>query len=819
MLAPVKSPQGLLVVFTVICTIGISSFAQSHGQKKPVIALPPKKIRSFPRSLPKKVRKVEAAKNLKIASIAIKGHKKIEEDAIREKLTSKVGQVYDPELIRKDIEALAKTGYFDDVQVDLEETPDHQAALTYIVVEKPSVAEIVYHGNSELETDDFKDAVSVKPYEILNVGKIQSSIEKMQKLYEDKGFFLAKVGYHLEDITKGETVRLVFDIEENDKVKVKRISFIGNKALPASKLKARMATQEGGLFSFISGSGSYKQDAFDRDVQLLNYTYFNEGYVQVKVERPEVYVTPDKKGIYITIRIEEGEQYHVGNVDFTGDLIFSKDDLYNSIKIDKSKIVVYETLQNDLKSLTAKYGDLGYAFANVIPRTRIRDKDREMDITFDIDKGNKVYFGRINVVGNTKTRDKVVRRELKIREGELYNETRKRESQENVQRLGFFEEVNFNTSTPQGHPDQLNMDIVVKERNTGSIQLGAGYSSVQGVVFQGQINQTNFLGRGQNLGASVDLNQFANMYNLSFTDPYVFDTQWTAGLNVYQSFMNMFQSSYNQTKRGFTATIGHPLAEYLRGYLRYKLESTLLGFNDPDPKTQDRDLFPVEAASGITSSGMATIEFDKRNDRFAPSKGFYSNASIEYAGLGGTLKYTRGLATARIYHKVISEVIFRNNITYGVIASNLSAPDQTPPFNELFLLGGPNTLRGFPFGTVGKKKFSQKQYLINTTPPSNLTPDDAYRLAFMPFGGTQEIFDNLEFEFPLIPEAGIKGVVFYDIGNADDVLKPEDLRSDVGFGFRWFSPIGPLRFEWGFPTDRQKGENPVNFEFAIGSPF
>ncbi|MGZ3723181.1 MAG: BamA/TamA family outer membrane protein, partial [Bdellovibrionales bacterium] len=251
-------------------------------------------------------------------------------------------------------------------------------------------------------------------------------------------------------------------------------------------------------------------------------------------------------------------------------------------------------------------------------------------------------------------------------------------------------------------------------------------------------------------------------------------------------------------------------------FIRYKLDKTQI---DVDPVTGDPDLFPADTANGRTSSATFTLEYDKRDDRFAPSKGIFSSVSLEYAGLGGDLSYTKGYATARYYHKVFWDVVWRNNLTYGFISAN--QPGKQPPFNELFLLGGANSLRGFDWFTVGRRKESQKIYDANCgTLPCSYN-QSAYDLANRPFGGSQELFYNLEFQFPLITEAGIKGVVFYDVGAAENTLTPEDFRQDVGFGIRWFSPIGPLRFEWGFPLKREEkyGENPVNFEFAIGSPF
>lgn len=738
--------------------------------------------------------------------IIVKGNKKIEKEAIESKLVTKLGGAFNKENIRKDVQQLFETGYFYNVVVD--KAGGKNITLTYTVEEKPSIEDIQFVGNSEVDDEELRETALLKPYEILDHSKIREAIEKLQKMYEEKGFFLAKITYRLVPIQETGNVTLYIDVAENDKVQVKKITFLGNRNLSSTKLKSAMVTKEGGFFSFLSGSGAYKQDAFDRDVQILNYLYFNEGYVQVKIARPQVYVSPDKRSIYVTIQIEEGVQFDVGNVDFTGDILFEKQELFESIAIDESKLFVFETIQNDVRELQAKYGDLGYAYANIIRRTSIREKERLVDITFEIDKGNKVYIGNINVIGNTKTRDKVLRRELRLREGELYNETRKRESEANVQRLGFFEEVNFNTKTPRGRDDLMDIDIVVKERNTGTIQVGAGYSSFAGFVFNGQVNQTNLLGRGQKLGVSIDISDKQSLFKLSFTEPYFNDTEWSLGFDAYQSQRTLTQ--YREVKKGGAVRVGHPLAPYLRGFIRYKVDDTDLTLTDEG----DPDLFPVETANGLTSSVTLTLEYDKRNDRFAPSKGIYSSASVEYAGLGGDLDYTKTFATFRYYKKVLWDIVWRNNINYGLIASNKQG--EEPPFSELFLLGGANSLRGYDWFTVGRRKFSNKAYneaLAAGDPDPNNT-------AMKPFGGKQQLYYNLEFQFPMIREAGINGVVFYDIGQAENQIKPEDFQQDVGFGIRWFSPIGPLRFEWGFPVGSQEYDvDPVNFQFAIGSPF
>lgn len=745
-----------------------------------------------------------------IEKIVIKGNKKIETDAVRSKLVSKEGKPYSAANVRQDLTELFNTGFFYDVIIDRSETKPY--TLTYDVVEKPSIGEIVYHGNDEVTDDELKETTGLKVYEFLNIAKIRESIEKMEKMYEDKGYFLARITYRVEPIEGQEGVRVVFNVVENDKVKVKRISFIGNVRLASEKLKKAMQTKEGSLFSFVTGGGSYKQETFDRDVQMLNYFYFNEGFVKVKIDRPQVYVTPDKKSIYISIRLEEGERYDVGQVDFAGDLLFSREELFQSTHIQEQKVFKYSVLQDDLSSLRAKYGDLGYAYTNVIPRIVTHDTERIVDITFEIDKGNKVYIGKINVLGNTKTRDKVVRRELRIVEGELYNETRKRESYDNVKRLGYFEEVNFNTKTPKGRLDLMDIDIVVKERNTGTLQAGAGYSSYYGAILNAQLSQTNLLGRGQSLTGSVDLSNKQSLFRFSFTEPYFMDTNWRTGIDLYIQQRYLLQ--YAELKRGINLRLGHPLAPYFEAYVRYKLEHTHI---DLDPVLGDPVVFPVETANGTTSSVTLTLEYDKRDDRFAPTKGLFASTSMEYAGVGGDIDYTKGTASARFYKKIFWDMVWRNNISYGFITPNGSG--RQVPFNELFLLGGANTLRGFNWYSIGKRIFSQTVY-DQAIAAGNSNPV-ATNDAMVPFGGTQQIYYNLEFQFPLVTEAGIQGVVFYDVGEAEDSIMYELLRQDIGFGFRWYSPIGPLRFEWGFPLDRQVqyNEPPVYFEFAIGAPF
>lgn len=749
-----------------------------------------------------------------ISEIEIQGNKKIEKDAVLGKIKSNVSKPYDAEAVRNDILTLFKTGFFSDIQVHRIALPS-SVKLVFVVVEKPTIGEIVFSGNSEMKSEELLETSGLKTYEILNETKIKEATEKIQKMYEDKGYLLVKVDSVVEDITPGQTVRLQWKIVENDKVKVKKITFIGNVKFKDGDLKSKIATNEGGYFSFLSGSGQYKQETFERDLQILRFYYYSQGYVRAKVEWPQVSVTPDKKYIYITIHIEEGEQYRIGEIDFGGDLLFPKSDLFESIQLKKEEVFAYDVLQKDILKLTAKYGDLGYAYANAIPRYQFRDADKQVDLLFEMDKGNKVYFGKFNVLGNTKTRDKVIRRELKILEGELYNETRRRESEDAIRRLGFFEEVTFKTAIDPKNTDIMNLDVLVKERSTGQIQFGAGYGSASGFTMQGSVSQTNFLGKGQNLSASLSVSSAASNYSLSFTEPYYNDSLWSLGGDIYQS-RNDNREDYNESHAGGSVRTGYPITNFTRLFFRYKYDQTSLDtkFLSGKPVT-DLALFPLSEASGDTSSGTLSLEYDTRNDRFMPTKGQVNSLSVEYAGLGGSIKYLKTGTIFRYYKNIFWDVVFRNSLQYD----RVDQIDGNPiPFTELFVMGGPYSLRGYRSYRVGKMKLSEtiKADLLS----KGISALNAQKQAMRFVGGLQQALYQGELQFPLIKEANIMGVGFFDVGSAEDELIDTRFFSDVGFGLRWFSPIGPLRFEWGFPLNRDPDyHDPTVFEFSIGAPF
>lgn len=752
-----------------------------------------------------------------VKKITIVGNKKIESAAIKRKLVSQVNQPYKTQNINKDIKSLFGMGYFNDVLIEKFSTGGG-IELKYTILEKPSISKISYSGNGSLTADELQEATGLRPYQLLNYTKLNESIELIESAYEEEGYFLTEVNYEVLNETK-QSAEIDFKINEGQKVKVKSIQFTGNSQIKSAELKKFMATREAGFFTGLSKSGAYKQEAFDQDIQRLNFYYLDKGYLKAKVEKPSVQMSPDRSGLAINIPVFEGIKYTVGDILFDGDLLYSESELEEAISTKPGEIFSYSKLQRDIQAITEKYGDQGFAYTNPIPRPRMNDETEIVDILFEIDKGQKVYIGNINVVGNTHTRDKVLRRELKLSEGDMYNETLKQKSLANVRRLGFFEDIKFQTKTPPGRDDIMDIDIRVKERNTGALQISAGTSAESSFVFGAQVSQSNFLGKGQRLGVQVDLSDDKQNINLSFNEPYWKDSQWGLGLNFY--FKDRQLSSYQEKKLGLGFDLSRPIAENWRWQVGYDIFDTDLKLREE----ADTALFPVETANGLTSYINTAVSFDTRDDRIMTSKGTLWTAYTGYAGVGGDHRYIKVGSTLKHFIPITKKWILRNNLVYDRVISQEG--DDIVPFNELFLLGGPYSLRGFDWYSVGTRRFSEKnrQALLKEDPTRDCAAPNASdrdkNFCNRPFGGEQKLVYNLELMFPLVEEAKMMGVFFYDIGYADDSLTLSDFRQNYGFGLRWFSPMGPLRFEFGFPINRDPefGERANEFHFSFGTPF
>lgn len=723
----------------------------------------------------------------KIKSIEIRGLKKVEKEAILERILSKPDMMLDNYLLKKDLEKIYGMRYFDSV-----EAHEENNVLVFVVKEKPIVTKILFEGNDGISDDDLKAQIKTKAFTILDTNLIKADVALLLKHYEDKGYYLASVDYELKKVND-ENISLQFNIKEFDKVKVKKIAFLGNRSFKDEELRSILQTQEDSLFSFFSGSGSFKELNFQNDIERLKYFYRMKGYLQINVGVPEITVSEDKKWVFITIKVQEGPQFSVNKISFTGELLFSDPEMREKLFLKEEETYSEESLRKDIQKLTEMYQDEGYAFANVIRNLNIVPGENKVDVEFSFEKGKIASFGKIYIKGNNKSRDKVVRRELLIREGQRYHGTNLRMSRENVQRLGFFEadSIIFNTVSPKDKDDVLDVEISVKEKNTGQVSAGAGYSTATGGFFQASIAQSNFRGLGQNLSFSVNISESSKTFSIDFTEPYFLDTKWSLGGGVFVS-ENESSDSYSEKKKGLNVRVGYPIYQFTNLYTTYKLEDTRI--TEAEDPTIDEAL-----ENGLASGVQVSVVRDRRDDRSDPRKGYFLSYSTEYTGLGGDKKWVKNEGEARGYYPIWEDLIFRTRYFAGRIDE---VNGQKIPRTELYSLGGARNLRGYAYEGVGptiNRTINGREYVFNT-------------------GGSFSTFANVELQHPLSREAGLKWVLFFDAGHSGSLDKVK-IYADYGFGFRWFSPIGVLRFEFGYPlTDGAKNEG-SQFHFDIGQLF
>lgn len=756
-----------------------------------------------------------------VDEIAVSGNRRVDAESVLNQVRLQKGRPLSLSVVGQDIRRIFKLNFFDDVRVDATRTKAGRVIVTYIVSEKPAVTEIAYEGYDELDLDDIQGVVNIQPNSVLDINTIKVNAEKIRALYTEKGFFLAEVDYDIEiEPNRPESARIVFKIHEYAKVEVRRVTFLGNKRIPDEELKNIMATREGDWGSFLTSFGSFKEEAFQQDIQRITAYYYDKGYVQVKVRRPVVRLSRDKRFLYITIGIDEGDQFDVGVVDVQGDFIIPKEELQAKITIQPETTFSVTTMRRDIEILRREYMDAGYAYVNINQLTRVREADKKVDITYDLQKGSKVYVRRIEVAGNVKTRDKVIRREFKIEEGELFSQTRIEESKAKITRLGFFEKVDVTTQRAD-RDDVIDIRVEVAERATGTFQAGAGFSSLESFILNAQISQNNLFGRSQTLSFQAQVSSIRTLFNIQFSEPYFLDTEWSLGFDLY-NFDYLFQD-FARRSRGGSLTFGYPLTDELRASVTYKFEDVELrpGGRSGRNSRQVGNLF----RGGLTSSAQLGLSYDSRDNRLFPTQGMFSSGTVEWADDNFTLsqvEYLKYDAETRWYFPLVWEFVLRLNGEIGYVQS--TDPHKPVPLFERYYVGGPTTVRGFDRFSLG---------------PSRLVAGDTNDPGTAGFefgiGGNKRLILTAEVEFPILTAIGIKGVVFADAGNAFDNGDPlslkldvfsdadndynDVLRTSVGFGFRWFSPIGPLRFEWGIPLARLRDEKPLVFDFSIGNAF
>jgi len=745
----------------------------------------------------------------RIIELRVEGNRRVEQPAIARALKQKVGEAFDASRTADDLRALWALKYFNDVQLLVQRTPE---GLVYVVrvEEKPAVRAVTLSGNDELSKDDLKDTIDIKTNSILDLAAVKRNVKKVSDKYVEKGYFLAEVTSQIRPVEGSPEVDVVIVIKENAKVQVKELNFLGVEKVPVAELKAVMATKEGGYLSFLTSEGTYREELFQRDLQVIQAAYYDRGFINVRVDKPVVSLSPDKRNISITLRIEEGEPYRIGKLDFSGDLIVGKDEFKARMTSKESEIFNRSLLARDIQAITDVYYDSGYAYANPVPVTAVNADSKTIDLTFDVSKGKQVTIERIDIVGNTKTRDKVIRRQLRVYEGELFSGTGMRRSKDKVTALGFFETVEV-THKPGRDDEHVLVTVEVKEKSTGTFQVGLGFSNIESFIFTAQVAQQNFLGWGQAASFSAQLSGLRQFFQLSYFDPYFLDTNFIFSVDAYRTQLDFF--GFVRDAYGGTASLGYyVIADEMSFNLGYTRE-----FVRVEPSRSSL-LLADQFRSGNTSAARLGWLWDKRNNRLFPSQGWFMNVTAEFAprALGGSYIFNRYTGNFRGYVPLPLGIVLKGQLQVGIV-QQIEIGNGLPA-SEMYYLGGIFTLRGYPIRTISPSEIAARG------------PDgegEAVRV-----GGDRQLVLNVELEFPIFEKVGIRGVVFYDAGNAfargvpffQDRSYPGlplGLFHSVGFGFRWFSPIGPLRFEWGFPLNRRQGIDVQfpQFEFTIGQSF
>ncbi|MCP4666572.1 MAG: outer membrane protein assembly factor BamA [Deltaproteobacteria bacterium] len=728
-----------------------------------------------------------------IDSVRVKGNQRIEKEAILAVIGTKKGDKLDPDRLDKDLRAIYKMGFFEDVKTEAEDGPSGKI-ITFKVVEKPSINRIEFIGNKKVDSKDLMEQLGIKPYSILNHSEIKQGVNRLKDHYRKEGYYNVQINDRIVGLPYNEVV-LEFEIMEHEKVHIHKIEFVGNTRFDDGDLKDIMETSEEGWFSWLSwivDPGFLDKKKLEYDLHKITSFYHNHGYIKAKVGEPKISYQR-AKGLTISIEVQEGDEYGVGRVSVEGDLVKPADQLLKKVRIGKEKVFNREVVRKDILALKDVYADEGYAYAEVAPVTKEDDKRRVVGITYNISKAQRVRFERITIAGNTKTRDKVIRRELKVFEGEYFSGKALKRSTQNLHRLGYFEDVEVQRKKGSAE-DRMSLDIRVKEKPTGSFSFGAGYSSVDEYMGTAKIEQKNFLGYGLTLTLSGRIGGKSSQFDLLFTEPWLFEIPLSATVRAYK--WEREYDDYTKDAWGGSYTMGYPLAfidDFIRVWGTYQLEHADLDDIDDDAALVIRDMEGRNVTSSVTT-GLIRNSTDRRWD---PTRGSINSFSAQYAGLGGDSHFTKLLAKSAWFFPLPWDTVILAQGRWGMI-DELS--DNGLPVYEKFFLGGINTVRGFDYTDIS---------------PEDPDTGDA-------IGGKFMQNYNLEFRFPLLKGQGLSGVVFFDAGgvslsgtNAPDTY----IRTSIGGGVRWYSPLGPLRLEYGFNLDPRDDEDSGQVEFSIGTSF
>lgn len=745
-----------------------------------------------------------------VRDIRVEGLQRISAGTVFNYLPVKVGEVFDEARSAEAIRALFKTGFFSDVRIEREGD-----VLVVSVAERPAIASISISGNKEIETDQLREALKQIG---LAEGRVfdRSLLDKVEQELRRQYFSRGKYGVRIETTVtplERNRVGIAIDISEGRVAKISQINIVGNKVFSDKDLLKQFQLSPTTLFSFYTKNDQYSKEKLAADLELLRSYYLDRGYINFNIESTQVSISPDKKDIYITINISEGDQYTVKDIRLAGDLVLPEEELRKLVEVKSGSVFSRKLVTDSASKISERLGNEGYAFANVNTIPDIDKQAKEVTLTFFVDPGKRVYVRRINFTGNTRTQDEVLRREMRQFEGTWISTEKVNRSRTRLERLGYFDKVNVETPAVPGTPDQVDVNYSVVERPSGNLMAGIGYSQTDGILLNASITQDNFLGTGRRVAVNFNNSSVNTIYSVSYNNPYYTIDGVSRGFTAYYRETDAEQanvSRYITNVFGGSMNFGIPVSEE---------DTVRLGFGYENTDLQETTLSPQEIRDFVTENGNEFDTFsltgswsrDSRNRAIFPDRGSLQSISAEVALPGSGLQYYKASYRHLWYHPLTSSFTLSLNgeVGYGEGYGGTSGL----PFFEHYYAGGPRSVRGFKANTLGPR---------DTPPPDNPT------LESRPFGGNLRTVGNLELIFPAPfsdkDNRTLRLAAFVDGGNVFDTNRGEEfdtgaLRFSAGIGLMWFSPLGPLTFSLAQPLNEKSGDETEIFQFTLGTSF
>ncbi|MFZ5524510.1 MAG: outer membrane protein assembly factor BamA [Pseudomonadota bacterium] len=733
-----------------------------------------------------------------VRDIRVEGIQRTEAGTVFSYLPVKVGDTMDNKQAAAAIHALYATGFFKDVQLKVD-----RGVLIVQVRERPSIASIEVNGVKDIPKDQLKESMKyagLAEARIFDKGVLEKATQELKRQYIARGKYGVSVTTTVTELERNR-VNIVFNVVEGDVSKIKQINLIGNHAYKEKELHDLMKLSTPGWFSWFSSSDQYSKQKLSADLETLRSFYMDNGYLEFNIDSTQVSITPDKEDIYITINLTEGDKYTVANVSVSGDTLIPKAEIEKFVQVKKGDTFSRKALTDTSKKIAERLGQEGYAFANVNAIPEIDREKHQVSFDFMVDPGQRVYIHRINISGNDKTRDEVIRREFRQVEGEWFDVEKIKKSKQRVDKLDFFSEVNIETPPVQGTADQLDVNMSVKEKSTGNISIGAGFSSGEGFVLSGGVTQANLFGTGNFLSTQVNTGKINQVYSVSYTNPYYTDDGVSRGFDVYKrntDSQSTAVSQYSSHTMGGGVRYGVPISEEQSINYGLAVERTELGLFSTSPT---RLMQYVNVFGAFNTNLLGTIGWvrDSRDSAIYTTEGTVQRAFAEIALPAFDMRYYKLNYQHQLFYPVNSDITLLLNGEAG-IAGGYAGKEL--PFFKNFYAGGPGSVRGYDASSLG--------------------PRDSAGLVL---GGPRRVVGGAELMTPFPGMDKEKSVRLSGFIDAGAVYGPGDqpgsagLRYSAGAAFTWLSPVGPLKFSYAWPLNKQSVDKVQKFQFTLGSIF